>query len=75
MKTLTNIRVAQSGIMLQYLLRIERCIHIQWFIFCLLCLPDRSMASVFADTTQPVTTVSAVHLSTMISPGRLPMAS
>lgn len=47
----------------------------QYLIFCLLCFPGRSMASVFADTIQPVTTVSTVHLSTMTSPGRLPMAS
>lgn len=44
-------------------------------IFCLWCLPGRSMASACADTTQLVTTASAVHLSTTANRGRLPTAS
>lgn len=40
-----------------------------------MCSAERSTESAFADITQPVTTVSAVHLSTMTSRGRLPTAS
>lgn len=41
----------------------------------LLCDPHRSMESVCADTTQLVTTVSAVRLSTTTDPGRRPTVS